>query len=124
MRLGTHLLAELLQCSEEILDDEALIEKTLKKAAETAELQIVGVSTHRFEPQGISSIVIIKESHISIHTWPEYGYAAVDIFVCKGRPLKALRFIVGTFRPKQVKVTRIERGIGVEKKAISWSLAC
>jgi len=105
------------------LNDEALIERTLKEAAAIAELQVIGVTTHRFKPEGVSSVVLIEESHISMHTWPEYGFAAVDLFVCRGRPMMALKFIERTFKPKQTMVIKIERGIEVGRKATSWQLA-
>jgi S-adenosylmethionine decarboxylase len=113
MLLGTHIVADLLFCQEDALKDDAFIEEALKKATEVAGLQMIGVTTHRFEPYGVSSVILIKESHISVHTWPEYGFAAVDIFVCGGDPEKALKAIKEAFRPKQTTVIRIERGIDV-----------
>jgi S-adenosylmethionine decarboxylase len=80
--LGKHLLLELRDCNREALNDLSLLEGTLVYAAEEAGATVVGKHFHRFAPQGVSGAVLISESHLSLHTWPEYGYAAVDIFTC------------------------------------------
>ncbi len=80
--LAKHFIAELYDCDREILNDVSAVEQALLKGAEAAKATIVGHSFHHFSPHGVSGVVIIAESHISIHTWPEYGYAAVDIFTC------------------------------------------
>lgn len=80
--LGKHLLLELRDCDREVLDDLSLLEGSLVYAAEEAGATVVGKHFHRFAPQGVSGAVLISESHLSLHTWPEYGYAAVDIFTC------------------------------------------
>lgn len=78
--LARHLIAEFYGCDPEILNDVRMIETVLLEAAEAARTTVVGHDFHEFSPQGVSGIVLVAESHISIHTWPEYGYAAVDIF--------------------------------------------
>ena len=80
--MGTHLILELYDCDPEVLDDLSRIEEILLKAAKFANLKIINQRTHRFKPCGITSMVLISESHISIHTWPEHGFIAADIFVC------------------------------------------
>ncbi len=80
--LGRHLLVELFSCSEEILDDLEQIEGFMKEAARVSGATIVESVFHRFQPHGISGVVVIAESHLAIHTWPEHGYAAVDFFTC------------------------------------------
>ncbi len=80
--LGRHILAEYRACESKILDDIKSIENTLIKAAKLSRAFVLGSSFHRFEPQGVSGVVIISESHLAIHTWPELKYAAVDIFTC------------------------------------------
>ncbi len=80
--LAKHFIAELYDCDREILNDVSAVEQALLKGADAAKATIVGHSFHHFSPHGVSGVVIIAESHISIHTWPEYGYAAVDIFTC------------------------------------------
>lgn len=88
MALGTHILAELYGCPRARLDDEELIRAAMLEAARRCGATIVSDHFHRFSPQGVSGVVVIAESHLTIHTWPESGYAAVDLFTC-GRGLAA-----------------------------------
>ncbi len=111
MELGRHLIVELQGCDPEKLTRAEEVEKLLLEAARRSELTIMGVKTHYFNP-GATSMVIIGESHLSIHTWPEYGYAAVDIFVCRGKdPWKAFEVIARELRPEKVKALEIKRGV-------------
>jgi spermidine synthase len=80
--LGRHILVEFMGCQPEVLNDVATIERALTQAARIAGATIVDVSFHAFSPHGVSGVVVIQESHLAIHTWPEYGYAAVDLFTC------------------------------------------
>ena len=80
--LGVHLLLDLENCDETILDDLDVIKQTLTKAAEKSGAQMMGETFHKFTPVGVTGIISIAESHISIHTWPELNFAAVDIFSC------------------------------------------
>lgn len=80
--LGKHILAEFFDCNPHKLEDIEFIKTIMIEAANAANATIIGESFHPFQPCGISGIIIIKESHLSIHTWPEYGYAAVDLFTC------------------------------------------
>lgn len=80
--LGKHLLVEFYQCDKRILDDKDKIAGILSEAVEISGATIIKPFFHQFSPQGVSGVVIIAESHFTIHTWPEYGYAAVDIFTC------------------------------------------
>ena len=80
--LGRHLIVEYTGCDRNILDDARLIEEHMNNAAKAAGATVIQSVFHQFSPQGVSGVVVIAESHISIHTWPEYGYAAVDFFTC------------------------------------------
>lgn len=80
--LGRHILAEFFNCDREILNDLGEIEILMKKAALACGATIVSSVFHTFNPHGVSGVVVIAESHLAIHTWPEYGYAAVDVFTC------------------------------------------
>ena len=80
--LGRHILAEFFNCDREILNDSGEIEILMKKAALACGATIVSSVFHTFNPHGVSGVVVIAESHLAIHTWPEYGYAAVDVFTC------------------------------------------
>jgi S-adenosylmethionine decarboxylase proenzyme len=79
---GQHLLVEYHNCDCTVLNDRSAIEQLMKTAAKAARAGIVDTVFHTFSPQGISGVIVIEESHLSIHTWPEYGYAAVDFFTC------------------------------------------
>jgi S-adenosylmethionine decarboxylase proenzyme len=80
--LGNHILVEFYGCDADRLNDTAFIENEMNKAAEICGATIVGSNFHAFEPYGVSGVVVIAESHLTIHTWPEYQYAAVDLFTC------------------------------------------
>lgn len=80
--LGRHLLLELHDCNRETLDDTDQIRDVMLKSAIDCGAVVLGNQFHHFNPQGVSGVVVIAESHISIHTWPEFGYAAVDVFTC------------------------------------------
>jgi S-adenosylmethionine decarboxylase proenzyme len=80
--LGRHLLTEFYDCDRETLNDSDRIKKIMEGAAITSGASIVQSVFHLFNPHGVSGVVVIAESHLTIHTWPEYGYSAVDIFTC------------------------------------------
>lgn len=80
--LGYHLLVELYDCPHALLDDPLRVEAAAIEAARQAGVTIVQSVFHQFSPQGVSGVLVIAESHISVHTWPEKGYAAVDLFTC------------------------------------------
>ncbi|WP_422004429.1 polyamine aminopropyltransferase [Roseivirga pacifica] len=80
--LGRHIIVEYYDCSPEILNDVVNIEKSMINAAEEAGATIINSTFHHFSPYGVSGVVVIQESHLAIHTWPEYGYASVDLFTC------------------------------------------
>ena len=111
--LGTHLLLELKDCNPEILDDMEFIKQSLMGAAVEAGATIVGETFHKFSPVGVTGVVAIAESHLCIHTWPEYGYAAVDIFTCGESfdPKKAAKLLIERLESKNPELTQIERGM-------------
>lgn len=80
--LGTHILVELYGCDRELLNDPAKVEQIMNDAAVKSGATIFSSHSNLFNPHGVSAVVIIAESHITIHTWPEHGYAAVDVFTC------------------------------------------
>ena len=111
--LGTHLLLDLRDCNHELLDDIHYVKSTLVGAADEAGATIVGESFHKFDPSGVTGILAIAESHICIHTWPEYGYAAVDIFTCGSgfKPRKAADLIVERFQCLRPAISEFQRGL-------------
>lgn len=113
--LGKHLLLELKDCNREVLDDLIFLQNTLVSTAQEAGATVVGKHFHRFAPQGVSGAVLIAESHLSLHTWPEYGYAAVDIFTC-GNTVNselAAELLIKRLGSKDASVMEIKRGIFV-----------
>lgn len=80
--LGNHILVEFMNCDPHIMNDVAAIERDMVAAAQLAGATVINSTFHHFSPYGVSGVVVIQESHLAIHTWPEYGYAAVDLFTC------------------------------------------
>ncbi len=80
--LGRHILVEFLNCKADVLNDVVQIEKAMVEAAQIAGATVINSTFHHFSPYGVSGVVVIQESHLAIHTWPEYRYAAVDLFTC------------------------------------------
>ncbi len=80
--VGKHCILELYDCNNAKLNDEAFLRTTITSAAKHAGATLLNLITHRFQPQGVTGLALLAESHISIHTWPEKGYAAVDVFTC------------------------------------------
>ena len=113
--LGRHLLVELHDCNRASLNNLDMIRAVMLKAAVDCGAEVLGESFHRFSPQGISGVVVIAESHISIHTWPEHGYAAADVFTCgtKVDPLKAADVLIEKLDAKHHTFTEIQRGVPV-----------
>ena len=111
--LGTHLLVELNGCDAALLDDMALVKRALLDAADEAGATIVGEVFHKFSPVGVTGIVCIAESHISIHTWPEHAYAAVDIFTCgeNFKPVEAARLITERLQAQHCSIMEVQRGV-------------
>lgn len=111
--LGRHVLAEFYGCPAEILNDIQRIERTMVDAALEAGAEIREVAFHKFSPQGVSGVVVISESHLAIHTWPELGYAAVDVFTCgdKVDPWVSCNYLKEHFAAEQLNAQEITRGI-------------
>ena len=111
--LGRHLLLELKICNEEVLDDLNFLKDCLNEAAIQSGATVVGESFYHFSPYGVSGVVNIAESHIAIHTWPEYRYAAVDVFTCGNDvdPEKAARWITEKLEAQSHSLIELRRGI-------------
>ena len=108
---GVHYLLECADCTPALLTDLPLLKKTLEKAAREAGATVVETVLHQFNPHGLSGVVVIAESHIAIHTWPEHGYAALDVFTC-GEPEIAENIttqLLEAFKPGKHTLTRLNR---------------
>lgn len=111
--LGSHLLVEMKDCNPTILMSLQQVTDAMVSAAKEAKATIVDVSFHEFNPFGISGMVVIAESHLSIHTWPEYSYAAVDIFTCGDviKPEVAAQYLIERFECKNPSIVEMKRGV-------------
>lgn len=111
--LGQHYIVEASGCDPEIISSVSMVEDILVKAAELAGVQIWSISFHRFQPHGVSGVVVISESHLSVHTWPEVGYVALDIYTCgkEAKPEVAVEYALEKFKATSVHVTEISRGL-------------
>ena len=111
--LGRHLLLELLDCDPEALNSLDIVKTSMVEAARRAQATIVDVVFHEFNPFGISGVVVIAESHLAIHTWPEYRYAAVDVFSCGEtlQPQVAVEHLVEQLGAARTSVVEIQRGV-------------
>jgi len=110
--LGIQVLVEYYDCNREILNNTAMIENYMNTAAQKAGATIVNSAFHTFNPHGVSGVVVIAESHLSIHTWPEYGYAAVDIFTCGETvdPWEAFEYLKEMFESAHFSTIEMKRG--------------
>ncbi|MCK9221520.1 MAG: adenosylmethionine decarboxylase [Limnochordia bacterium] len=111
--LGRHILCEAYGCRFETLDSLKMVEKVLVEAAIQAGADVREVAFHQFSPQGVSGVVVISESHVAIHTWPEYGYAALDVFTCGDNvdPWDICRIILEQFGTSNYTAQEVRRGI-------------
>ena len=111
--LGRHILAEFFDCDPNVLNNPSLVEKYMLDAALECGATIVNKCFHLFAPHGVSGVVIISESHLAIHTWPEFGYAAVDLFTCGEQcdPKVSYEFLKRKFNSRGAKYTQLNRGL-------------
>lgn len=106
---GTHLIIDLHNAHH--LDDQPLIEQTLRDATTATGATLLHLHSHRFSPQGVTAMAILAESHISCHTWPEIGFAAFDIFMCGDtNPHAAIPILKAAFKTEDVQVRELHRG--------------
>ncbi|MDH7498686.1 MAG: adenosylmethionine decarboxylase [Syntrophomonadaceae bacterium] len=121
--LGRHILAEISGCSFDILNDMAKVEEIMINAALEAGAEVREYVFHKFSPQGVSGVVVISESHLAIHTWPELGYAAVDVFTCGDRvnPWDACDYLAQKFEATSVDANEVKRGlrVGAQRQVVN-----
>jgi S-adenosylmethionine decarboxylase len=120
--VGKHCILELYDCDSAKLDDESFLRDTITSAAKRAGATLLHLITHRFDPQGVTGLALLAESHISIHTWPESGYAAVDVFTCGDHtmPERACHELLTELGAARHKLTSFRRetsvGVGQEER--------
>lgn len=110
---GTHITLDI--WGADFLDDEIIVERALRDAVRDCGATLLELFVHRFRPQGLTAVAVLGESHISIHAWPELGYAALDMFTCGAcDPHDAVPAIQAAFRPQQLQIAEQKRGLTYE----------
>ena len=113
---GTHLI--IVVVNGHGLEDEGRIQQAFRDCVETCGATLLHIHTHKFSPQGVSGVAVLAESHISVHTWPEIGYGAFDVFMCgDARPWLAVDVLKAAFGTTDVRVKELKRGEGVVTEA-------
>jgi S-adenosylmethionine decarboxylase proenzyme len=116
---GRHLLIEFRGCDDPVLNDASALRVLMERAARAARARIVQSVFHTFSPQGVTGVVVVEESHFSIHTWPEHGYVAVDVYTCgECEPERARDVLAAGLAADSSEWMLIERGIGAPGKDI------
>jgi len=110
--LGKHILVEFYGCNPKKLKDTAMLQTEFENAADMSGATVVDSTFHTFSPYGVSGVVVIAESHLTIHTWPEYGYAAVDLFTCGDTvdPWKAFSYLKSVLESSNTSTIEMKRG--------------
>jgi S-adenosylmethionine decarboxylase len=122
--LGRHILVECSGCNPAVLNDIDAVQEVLTEAALAAKAEVQERAFHRFTPFGVSGVIVISESHLSVHTWPEYGYAALDIYTCGTQtiPWTACQFVAAKFGASSVKAMEVKRGMRDEEGHFSHQI--
>ena len=112
--LSKHLLVDLYGCPADLLNDVTALETVMIEAAQRAGATVINSMFHHFSPFGVSGVVVIQESHLTIHTWPEQGFAAIDLFTCgtQTKPRRALTHLKRAFQATRIEVRQFMRGQG------------
>ena len=123
-QMGTHLVVDAWQCPAELLNDPERIRRALIDAISAGGATLIDMCVHQFSPHGVTATATLAESHIAIHTWPEYGYFAADLFFCgAGEPKLAMQVLKAALQAEQVTMREIPRGfypeMGMEEPVCS-----
>jgi S-adenosylmethionine decarboxylase len=111
-KVGTHLVVEAWQTPGDVLNDPEQIRSALVEAVFAGGATLLNLCVHQFSPHGVTATATLSESHIAIHTWPEYGYFAADLFFCgKGDPHRAMQVLQNVLGAQQVTMQEIDRGL-------------
>ena len=110
--LGRHVIIELWGCSE-VINDASLVERAMRSAVLAANATLLDHFVHEFSPQGVTGVAVLSESHLSIHTWPEHGYVAADVFTCGSttNPAAAAEVLRQMFEATTADIRELERGV-------------
>jgi S-adenosylmethionine decarboxylase len=121
--VGRHLILEMWGCRN--LNSTEIVERALRDVVREADLTLLDINVYPFTPIGVTGIAVVTESHVMIHTWPEYGYAAVDVFTCgdQANPEAALPLLREHFAPERIQIMEINRGIMPQEPVVTPALA-
>jgi S-adenosylmethionine decarboxylase len=109
---GTHVILDAWEVDPARLDDSALLKSAIHRAIDAGGATLVEMCVHEFSPQGVTATATLKESHIAIHTWPEHGYIAADLFFCAtGEPERAAKALIDAIQPGRWEIRQIRRGV-------------
>lgn len=120
---GRHLILEMWDCDREILNNAKKVREILRSAATEARATVIRVFCHEFSPEGVTGVALLAESHLSVHTWPEEGYAAADIFTCgqSTDPQLAAQYLLEGFKAKNSTTLELKRGNMRAREAVHQS---
>ena len=112
---GIHCFAELYDCPGELLNDKDYVTQAVRDAVKQGMATLIGEVSHSFHPQGVTALALIAESHVAVHTWPECGYAAADVFTCgdQASAERACEYLISALQAKRHVLKKIERGMHV-----------
>jgi S-adenosylmethionine decarboxylase len=110
--LGRHVIIELWGCSD-VINDASRVEAAMRDAVQAANATLLDIFVHEFSPQGVTGVAVLAESHLSIHTWPEYGYVAADVFTCGSttKPDLAAEVLRKAFEAETADIRELQRGV-------------
>ncbi len=116
-KLGTHLIVDAWEAPADLLNDPERIRHALLEGIAAGEATLIDMCVHQFSPHGVTATATLAESHIAIHTWPELGYFAADLFFCgRGKPEEALRILQQSLKAQQFRVQEFTRGFPTSKE--------
>ncbi|MCS7123179.1 MAG: adenosylmethionine decarboxylase [Candidatus Aenigmarchaeota archaeon] len=111
IKVGEHIILELIGVDEKLLSSEKFFKKVLINAAKKSKLKVLKIVYHKFNPIGLTAVALLKQSHITIHTFPEYKYVACDIFSCGNTNVEeAAKYVIKKLKPKKTRKIKIKRG--------------
>lgn len=120
-KVGNHLVVDAWEAPANLLNDPERIRQALLAAIAAGEATLIDLCVHQFSPHGVTATATLAESHIAIHTWPEHGYFAADLFFCgQGKPEQAMQVLQTSLQAKQVKVKEVERGFSPSPETEPW----
>jgi len=122
-KLGTHIIVDAWQAPADLLNDPDRIRTAIRDAIYAGKATLIDLCVHQFSPHGVTATATLAESHISIHTWPEHGYFAADLFFCgQGNPEEAMKLLQTALQAKKIEITTLDRGFPPKDSASDRTL--